>query len=208
MQAASFHVEQAVNTFLTDMLESDFTDVLLIDSDESWNAADVVRLLLHPEEIVGASYRMKNRWDEYVGQIVYKDGHPDGKLLADGTPLLKADRVAGGFMRIKVSALKKWAEAYPERIDDGGRQLVPFFSRVVFDGVAHCNDMAFCRKWQDIGGEMWLDPNINIDHWGFEQHAGDLNGYLRVKHTPKPDIHAAFDTVREMAARIEARKVA
>lgn len=203
MEAANFHIEQAVNTKLTDLLDTDFTDVLLIDSDESWAAEDVVRLLLHQEEIVGATYRMKNKWETYVGSLVYKDGLPYGKILEDGTPvLLKANRIAGGFMRIKVSALKRWAQAYPElRYQDGGREVIGFFSRGVFDGEQHCQDMAFCRRWEAIGGEMWIDPHINIDHWGFDPHKGDFNAHLKSVHSTK----SAFDTVREMAEAIQAR---
>lgn len=210
MSAANFHVEQAVNTFLTDLLDSDFTDVLFIDSDESWDAKDIVRLLFHTEDIVGASYRMKNRWHEHVGRILFDGNAPAGKMLKDGTPLLKADRVAAGFIRIKVSALKRWAEAYPElRVEDGGRSVVQFFSRAVFDGELHDQDMSFCRRWLEIGGELWIDPNINVSHWGFEEHPGDLNGHIKSLYkSPDADVKAAFDTIREMASEIEARRAA
>lgn len=201
---SDFHIERAINNTLTEVMErGDFTDVLMIDSDESWRPEDVVRLLLHPEEIVGASYRMKNRWEEYVGSIRYKDGFPDGKMLADGTPLLKADRVAAGFMRIKVSALRKWADAYPDLVsEEPDGKKVQFFSRGLFDGEMFCQDMAFSKRWLDIGGELWIDPNINITHWGMEPHIGDLNGHLRNIHTPKVD---AFETIKQMAADIAKR---
>lgn len=203
MRASDFHIERAINNTLTEVMErDDFTDVLLIDSDESWNAADVVRLLLHPEEIVGGSYRMKNKWDAYVGEIKYENGLPQGKMLKDGTPLLEATRVAGGFMRIKVSALRKWAAAYPELVsNEPDGKKVQFFSRMLADGEMHCQDMAFCRRWLDIGGELWIDPNINIGHWGFECHDGDLNAHLKALHAPK----TAFEVVKQMAEDIQKR---
>lgn len=201
MRPSDFHIERAINNTLTEIMDTDVTDVLLIDSDESWEAEDVVRILLHPEEIVAASYRMKNNWSEYVGEVKYLDGMPEGRMLKDGTPLLCAERVAAGFLRIKVSALRKWAAAYPELVsDEPDGKKVQFFSRMIEDGVVHCQDMAFSRRWLDIGGKLWIDPNINVTHWGFEPHHGDMNGYLRKKHSPSP-----FDTIREMAAEIEAR---
>ena len=204
MRASDFHIERAGNNTWTELMESgEFTDILNIDSDHSWDAADVVRLLLHPEEIVGASYRMKNSYEQYVGTIKYKDGHPDGKLLKDGTPLLRADRVAGGFMRVKVSALRKWAAAYPDLISvepDGPK--VQFFLRGIQDGYMACPDMEFCRRWTDIGGELWIDPNIKVDHWGFEKHPGDLNAFLRRKHS---GVEKAFAVVAQMAADIKSR---
>jgi hypothetical protein len=200
---SDFHIERAINNTLTELMDSDVTDILLIDSDESWKPEDVVRLLLHPEEIVGCSYRMKNKWDEYVGVITYEDGFPQGKMLSDGTPLLKADRVAAGFLRIKVSALKKWAAAYPELVsEESDGNKIQFFSRMLCDGEMFCQDMAFSKRWKDIGGELWIDPNINITHWGFEPHQGDMNGYLKAKHTPKTDIKKSFEIISEMAKEI------
>jgi hypothetical protein len=176
---SDFHIERAINNTLTEVMErDDFTDVLLIDSDESWEPEGVVRLLLHPEEIVGASYRMKNQWETYVGRWKYSNGHPRRTDPADGKALLEATRVAAGFMRIKVSALSKWAAAYPELVShepDGPK--VQFFSRMLDEGEMHCQDMAFCRRWLDIGGELWIDPNVKVNHWGMEcRTSGDLDG--------------------------------
>jgi len=27
-------------------------------------------------------------------------------------------------------------------------------------------DYAFCRRWQNIGGSVWLDPFITLNHYG------------------------------------------
>lgn len=208
MRPSDFHIERAINNTLTEVMErDDFTDILLIDSDESWEPEGVIRLLMHPEEIVGGSYRMKNNWNEYVGEIRYsEDGFPMGKMLADGTPLLEATRVAAGFMRIKVSALRKWAAAYPDlRSEEPDGIKVQFFHRYVADGEMHCQDMAFCRRWQEIGGKLWIDPMIKIGHWGFNCFDGDLSKHLKGIHSGQK---AAFDTIRQMAAEIEARQAA
>lgn len=188
---ADFHVERAINNTLTEIMErDDFTDVLLIDSDESWTPEGVVRLLLHPEEIVGASYPMKNRASQYVGAIQLRDGCPVGRILPDGTALLAADRLAAGFLRIKVSALRKWAAAYPELVSDepDGRK-VQFFSRMLADDgdgkTVYCQDMAFSKRWLDIGGTLWLDPMVKVNHWWMECHNGDFDKHLR--EISKPD---------------------
>lgn len=207
---SDFHIERAVNNTLTEIMErDDFTDVLLIDSDESWELEGVLRLLAHPEEIVGASYRMKNSWDHYVGRPIYRDGLPVGRMLADGTPLLEADRVAGGFMRIKVSALRKWAAAYPELVsEEPDGKKVQFFSRMLADGEMHCQDMAFCRRWLDIGGKLWIDPNIKVGHWGMTCYEGDLVAKMKGDHAPKLTEKEAFEMVAQMAQAIEQRKAA
>lgn len=204
LQPSDFHVERSVNTFLNDMMEMDFTDVLLIDADETWQAETVVKMLYLPDEIVGASYRMKNRWNEYTGSILYKDGMPVGRMLADGTPLLQATSLPGGFMRIKVSALKKFAAAYPELIaDDGAGPKTQFFTRMVHNGIVYCQDAAFCKRWTDTGGTLWLDPMAKIGHWGMTCYEGDMEAKLRSIHGPPAE--PAFEVIAQMAAEIEKR---
>lgn len=200
---ADFHIERAINNTLSEVMErDDFTDVLLIDSDESWKAEDVVRLLLYPQEIVGATYIMKNTEENYVGSLVHRDGIPVGLMQSDGTALLQANRVAAGFMRIKVSALKKWAAAYPDLIStepDGVKHQ--FFSRMIDvdegsgNRMTFCQDMAFSKRWLDIGGEMWIDPNIHIGHWWITNHQGDFDKHLRSRKAEQD----AFAIVEQMA---------
>lgn len=201
---SDFHIERAINNTLTELMErDDFTDVMLIDSDESWEPQDLYRLLMHEEEIVAASYRMKNNWKEYVGVIKREDGVPVGKKLPDGNYLLEAERVAAGFLRIKVSALRKWAAAYPGCISDepDGRK-VQFFSRMLAsNGEMMCQDMAFSKRWRDIGGQLWIDPMVRVCHWGMEPHEGNLHKHL-LAQSELSKAKDAIETVKQMAAAI------
>lgn len=204
---SDFHIERAINNTLTELIErDDFTDVLLIDSDQSWRPEDVTRLLVQPEEIIAGTYKMKNKWSDYVGTInTDKDGRPVGKMLPDGTALLSANRVAAGFLRIKISALRKWAEAYPDLVsEEPDGKKVQFFSRALWDGEMYCQDMAFSRRWLEIGGELWIDPNLKIGHWGMECHEGDFDAHLR----GKTQILDSFETVRRMAREITMKAAA
>lgn len=207
---SDFHVERAINNTLTELMErDDFTDVLLIDSDESWEPEGVVRLLQYPDEIVAGSYRMKNHDDAYVGSIKHRDGIPVGRIYPDGTALIEATRVAAGFLRIKISALRKWAAAYPELVsEEHDGKKVQFFSRGIKDGIQHCQDMMFSRRWIDIGGQLWIDPTLKINHWWMECHKGDFDGYLKnlkKKQEQATSDEKAFEIVRQMAADIKRR---
>jgi hypothetical protein len=195
------------------MERGDFTDVMLIDSDESWNPVDIVRLLLHPPEIVGAAYRMKNHPTDYVGSVRSVDGCPMGRMLPDGTALIEAERVAAGFMRIRLSALRRWADAYPDLVsDEPDGKKVQFFSRMLGedgDGkkTMYCQDMAFSKRWRDIGGTLWIDPMVKVDHWWMTPHHGDFDGYLRGRKA-LDDAKDAFAVVEQMAADLKARSAA
>jgi hypothetical protein len=36
-------------------------------------------------------------------------------------------------------------------------------------------DYAFCRRWQKLGGEIWLDPLVKLDHIGHYTFNGNIS---------------------------------
>jgi hypothetical protein len=43
------------------------------------------------------------------------------------------------------------------------------------DGTYLSEDFAFCKRWTDIGGEIWADFNSRLDHVGPMTFFGDLS---------------------------------
>lgn len=199
--SGDFHVERAVNNMLGRFLnDPEATDFLLIDSDESWDVQAVIRLLMHPEEVVGCGYRMKNNWERYTCTLKSEDGVPIGKMLKDGTVLLAADRLPGGFLRLRRSALEKFVAAYPdewfwEGNKDNPTKVPAFFISTVRDHQFFSCDYDFCEKLKAIGVDLWVDPNADIAHHGMTAYPGNLDKYLRNEKAERE----AFAVVREMA---------
>ena len=196
--AGDFHVERAVNNVLNRFLHSDATDILMIDSDEGWNVEGVLRLLIHPEEVVSGVYRMKNNWMNWTAQVRQP---PQGRELGDGTALLIADRLPGGFLRIKKTALEKIARVIPERYMDGEMSTVPFFLTKIKDGLFTSCDYVFSDYCKQAGVPLWVDPDITIGHFGVTEYQGNYDQYLKglLKE------NEAFSEVQRMAQQIEAR---
>jgi len=49
-------------------------------------------------------------------------------------------------------------------------------------------DYTFCRRWQDIGGDIWLDPSIALNHYGhfcFRGNPNSIINYSTVKAEPE-----------------------
>ena len=42
------------------------------------------------------------------------------------------------------------------------------------DGVLQSEDWVFCNQWRDVGGKIWLDPTIKLDHVGTYIYEGDI----------------------------------
>lgn len=178
-----FHVERAINHSMTKFLnDEESTDFFIIDSDESWNAEDVVRMLERPEEVVGATYLLKS---ETVVQYMVvlnssEDGHYVGQILDDGTALLEALRVPAGFLRIRKSALQKIVDKNPDDyfcIPDG--KVYRFFWNEILNGNFIGMDYAFSDKLRDAGVQLWIDPMTKVNHWGLHEYKGDLDKELR-----------------------------
>ncbi|MFA5240545.1 MAG: hypothetical protein WC476_12680 [Phycisphaerae bacterium] len=205
-----FHVERSVNKALTAFLNSDATDLIIIDSDEEWRSQDIVRLLMHEEEIVSGSYRTITPAIRYLGELkTAEDRAYLGRLLPDGNALLEAHRIPGGFLRIKKSAIKKYVDAYPDdyffqEVDGKEEKVYPFFWNEIKDHIFYGMDYALSEKWTAIGLKLWIDPMIEISHWGLTEYKGNLDKYLRVKKDLQEG-EGAFSTVAQMAKEIEER---
>jgi hypothetical protein len=49
----------------------------------------------------------------------------------------------------------------------------------VENGDLISEDYIVCRKWQDLGYKIWLDPTITINHIGIKKYKGDFNAFIK-----------------------------
>ena len=45
-------------------------------------------------------------------------------------------------------------------------------------------DYTFCRRWQALGGEIWLDPNTKLNHVGSYTFEGDVSKAINMGPAP------------------------
>ena len=196
------YVHRARNTICDVFLaDPDATDLFFIDSDMSWDAEALVKMCLLPEEVVGGSYPVKNGWDNWTSIPLMKkeDGkdHFQGRQLEDGSALLEAYVLAGGFLRIKRSALEKFREHYPDLWyrepstlpTEPGRKYTQFFAAESMDHHFIGEDHVFSRRLRDMGMKMWIYPNATLNHFGIKGFEGNLDKHLRenkVKNAETP----------------------
>jgi predicted O-methyltransferase YrrM len=179
----------ARNTIVAMFLaDPEATDLFFIDYDVKFNAEATVKLLRRPEEIVAGAYRVKtdNRI-AYSVEIQKQDGRPIGKIDGEEV-LLKADFLATGFMRIKREVFDKMYAAYPDlRYEENvikveGRNISEAYDLFGM-GIDHerkrytTEDFYFCKRWRDIGGELWCYPDVDFDHIGRKAYSGNFHEY-------------------------------
>lgn len=102
----------------------------------------------------------------------------DAKTIAVENGVIKLHDAGTGFMMIKREAVLKMIKAYPElkynndvQISNGSELQDKFYA--LFDTMIDpkdrrylSEDYTFCRRWQEMGGDIWLDPSISLNHYG------------------------------------------
>mgnify|MGYP001567469879 CR=1 FL=1 len=164
------------------MLEPGNTDAFFIDSDVGFDPAAVVAILQRQEGIVGGTYPLKRDILGFTAEVLTEDGIPIGR---DG--LIEAKFLPGGFMRVKRIVFEKLAEAYPELkyessvvevMGSGITTAYDFFGMGAFGRRFRTEDYAFCQRWRDIGGQLWVYPNIDFQHVGQKAYKGNYHEFL------------------------------
>jgi hypothetical protein len=95
--------------------------------------------------------------------------------------LARVKHLATGFMMIKRDVISKMSKAFPSTkyVDDVGfldgsehDHAYALFDCGVEDGHYCSEDWMFCNRWTKMGGQVWIDVSINLNHTGIEDFKG------------------------------------
>ena len=101
--------------------------------------------------------------------------NPQLATAADGQPLLEVAMAPTGFLMIKREVFLDLIAHYPEaKLDGRDWSIEPeaqpwwydFFPSRNEGGFLHAEDLGFCRRYRAIGGQIWIDPTIQLVHYG------------------------------------------
>ena len=157
------------------------THLMFIDVDLGFDAESILRLLCANQDLVGGVYPMKRIPIRYVINTV-----PNPIVSGD---LVEVSTLGTGFMLIKRHVIEKMIAAHPElkyRDNIGiGEQYEQhmyglFDTMIDPDGNYLSEDWTFCYLWRLMGGKVFADTGIKLDHTGYHKYAGDLNELKKV----------------------------
>lgn len=204
------YVDRAKNTLFNKFLEDpDATDLFMIDSDMQWNPDAVLKMIMLPDSIVLGSYPQKNSWGQWTTTpkvVKNEEGtyHPQGRILQDGSALIQAEYLAGGFMRIRRDVLQKYRDTYVEdQYQDPSadpsspaRVYTNFFICEIKDRLRWGEDRFFGRRLQELGYMCMVYPNIDFTHYGVKGWSGNFDRWLRDPALQAPQAqHATMEKV-------------
>lgn len=155
------------------------THLLFADADVGFSPEDVFRLLDAGREVIGGFYPRK----ALDAQALERDNtlatamRPEAAPLADGGiedhGLRTMAALGTGFLMVSRGAAQRMVEGYPQlraKLGDVQGSDVPeatmvFDSFVDPDSGRYLTDYeAFCRRWRDLGGDVWADPYVRVRH--------------------------------------------
>ena len=175
------------------------THLLFIDADIGFEPEQVFRLLRFDADFTAAAYPVKQiDWDMVPAAVqagrkplesatlnyVVEGDVTNGLVTRDG--FVKAHYAGTGFLMIRRAALLSMIARYPElrytrefKANDpleGSPWRSALFNCMVDDatGAYLSEDYSFCRRWTDMGGEIWVDFKSRLQHIGPMIFRGDL----------------------------------
>jgi hypothetical protein len=174
------------------------THLLFVDADIGFTPAQVFRLIESGCDVVAGVYPIKRvnwdkaRWAAAAGRpnlpaasldYVLEVDDPSRIVVVEGFTRM---RYAGtGFLMIRRHVLERMCAHYAslkfarEHSHDelaGSPNRFALFECMIdpATGTYLSEDFAFCKRWTDIGGEIWADLESRLDHVGPSVFHGDV----------------------------------
>lgn len=173
---SDLYIDRSRNFCVKLFLESDCTDMLFIDADLEFETGAIDKIMKHDKELVAGSYRYKKQHHDYPVVI---DWSNNNNCKEEETGLVHVLSAPTGFMRINRSVFEKMIKHYDVQKDENN--VYQFFetgTRVFNDGLWWGEDTAFCKKWREMGGKVFVEPNIDFTHIGSEEYKGNYHKWL------------------------------
>lgn len=206
-------IPDARDILASTFLRGEWTHIIWLDSDIAFPPHSFTRLITPDVEMIGGLYRFKRDIEEYPVNFFPGErwavnpatGEPDGEGL------IKTQHIPFGFCCMSRSVIEKMAKARPKTYTnpiDSTLKCYNFFDRVVEDGVSWGEDYIFCRRWREIGGDIWVDPKMHLTHIGTKHYPGHVGDFLRGLSEPESAEKKAikFDLLKAAFSDPELRK--
>jgi hypothetical protein len=179
------------------------THLLFIDADIGFAPENVFRLLDSGKDVVAAVCPLKTiDWEKAraaakadvadlqaasIGYVVRFLPTADSSVEVENG-IAKVAYAGTGFLMISRGAMTRITDAHSELRARMGDMADPLAAQavMVFDtmiepetGQYLSEDYAFCRRWRDLGGEIWADVEARLTHVGHAAYTGSLMQALR-----------------------------
>lgn len=165
-------VQRARNTLVDIAINSNYDDLIFLDSDIEFKPEWIFKLLNYPEPIVGAALVKKGDTESYTVKILDKNLKYNSR-----NDLVEVDGLGTGFLKVNKFAFEQiWNMSAEYKNEETVSRMV--FNIEVKDGILISEDYVFCNKWKELGYKVWMDPSFTINHIGNKKYTGDIKSFM------------------------------
>lgn len=169
-------VEVARSKVADAFLKTGHTRLMMLDSDQTWQAKDLVRLLA-----------LSTKMDVIVGAYPAKRDPPtfllspeDGAVSSNEWGCIPIKGIGLGFTIVHRRVIEELAADAPKLIfPDTPEPIAHIFRCDTVDGVFRGEDMAFFADVRKLGYEVFMDPTIDVGHVGAKAYGGSIMDALQ-----------------------------
>jgi len=180
-EAGNPYIADARAQMVACFLRSKADTMIFIDSDVSWEAGALVKIVDAPEDVVAGIYPFRADPIDYPINWLPQENIP----FNPETGLIEVKGVPTGFLKLSRSCLEKMVAAYEDtafhcdKAPDKTAWAIFGEYRVNGGRDKLGEDYAFCARWRDIGGKCWVSPEIKMGHCGYKLFHGSFGEWLR-----------------------------
>lgn len=191
------------------MADARWTHLFWIDADIGFDPEAALRLLLAGRDVVAGVYPLKTdgwpveglgsplpagatRADFEARHAKFPFNPVAGVRTADADGFVEVRDAPTGFMLIARAVFERLAERRPELRytpdpnDDGAAANRPHYR--FFDTLAEpdngrflSEDFAFCQRWREVGGQIFIDTRSDLTHYGQRSYSGNMARALALR---------------------------
>lgn len=172
---------KARNTIVKRFLDSNCTDLLFLDSDVTFTHEDIVRLLAvaTDKDVVGGIYPRRKADKNLIANVLFDE---NGNVFTDENGLIEAECIPTGFMLIRRHVFEKLIANHPEwdYYDEEGQEdgkhvkHSAVFDFSIQDKLYYGEDYTFCKRVRADGMTVFIDPTLEIGHFGTIELKSDV----------------------------------
>jgi hypothetical protein len=149
-------------------LRSDFTHMLLVDSDQGWKPYDVIRMLMHKRDFIAAAGIRKVFPRSFAVNVTDDFGNSVPLKIEPQTMIAEVSEVGSAFCVVTKAWAERMAAAYQDLQFRGtdDRKEYGIYNPMIVRGKYKSEDFAVCHRWRSIGGKLYVLTDVSLDHVG------------------------------------------
>lgn len=191
-------IPRARNNSLGKFMKSDCTHMLFIDADIEFPSQAVLDLLQFDKDVACCSYPKKAyNWSRFLHSMqtdikskesldsrgldfAYNAMYDENQEIIKDKGFIRVKHASTGFMMVKKTVVEKLSEKHKDLeivtddLSSKDNVICGLFCCMIKDRQYLSEDYSFCERVNDIGGEVWMNIEHNLNHVGKHVFRSDI----------------------------------